>query len=62
MALDFAQVTDMDSSAALSFMKLAQEATEVPFFLLLTGFPGHAGTDSWGWIWKRDDQLHQVMP
>lgn len=36
-ALDFAQVTDMDSSAALSFMKLAQEAAKSNFFLLLTG-------------------------
>lgn len=35
--LDFAQVTEMDSSAALSFMKLAQEASQSNFFLLLTG-------------------------
>lgn len=35
--LDFAQVTDLDSSAALSFMKLAQEAAQSDFFLVLTG-------------------------
>jgi sulfate permease, SulP family len=35
--LDFAQVTDLDSSAALSFMKLAQKATKDDFYLILTG-------------------------
>lgn len=36
-AMDFAQVTDLDSSAALSFMKLAQKAAKSDFFLVLTG-------------------------
>ena len=35
--LDFAQVTGIDSSAALSFMKMAQQAARVPYFLVLTG-------------------------
>ncbi|TDG12419.1 cyclic nucleotide-binding domain-containing protein [Seongchinamella unica] len=37
VAMDFAQVTGMDSSAALSFMKLAQQAARSDFFLILTG-------------------------
>ena len=63
VALDFAQVTDMDSSAALSFMKLAQEATKSHFFLLLTGLPP-AMQDRLmgGWLEKETTSYIQVMP
>jgi len=61
--LDFAQVTEMDSSAALSFMKLAQEASQSNFFLLLTGL-----TDKMrkrlmgGWLEKEHTSYIQMMP
>lgn len=35
--LDFAQVSGIDSSAALSFLKMGQEAARYSFFLVLTG-------------------------
>lgn len=37
VVFDFSQVSEMDSSAALSFMRLAQEAVKSDFQLLLTG-------------------------
>ena len=63
VVLDFAQVTDMDSSAALSFMKLAQEATKSHFFLLLTGLPPGAGERLMGtWFEKETSSYIQLMP
>jgi SulP family sulfate permease len=62
-ALDFAQVTDMDSSAALSFMKLAQEATKSNFFLLLTGLKPEMQEQLMGnWFEKETTSYVQVMP
>ena len=63
VALDFAQVTEMDSSAALSFMKLAQEATKSNFFLLLTGLPPDMRERLMGsWLQKETTSYVQVMP
>ncbi|MBP6682307.1 MAG: SLC26A/SulP transporter family protein [Halioglobus sp.] len=63
VALDFSQVTDMDSSAALSFMKLAQEATKSHFFLLLTGLPSGMGDRLMGsWFEKETSSYIQIMP
>lgn len=63
VVLDFAQVTDMDSSAALSFMKLAQEATKSHFFLLLTGLPPGAGERLMGtWFEQETSSYIQLMP
>jgi sulfate permease, SulP family len=61
--LDFAQVTDMDSSAALSFMKLAQEASQANFFLLLTGVTPtmHERLMS-GWIENESTSYLHIMP
>ena len=62
-ALDFAQVTDMDSSAALSFMKLAQEAAKSNFFLLLTGLtPAMAERLLGSWFEKESTSYVHVMP
>ncbi|MEH6584782.1 MAG: SulP family inorganic anion transporter, partial [Halioglobus sp.] len=62
-ALDFAQVTDMDSSAALSFMKLAQEAAKSNFFLLLTGLtPAMQDRLLGSWFAKESNSYIQVMP
>jgi len=63
VALDFSQVTDMDSSAALSFMKLAQEATKSHFFLLLTGLPPGMGDRLMGsWFEKETSSYIQILP
>lgn len=63
VALDFSQVTDMDSSAALSFMKLAQEATKSHFFLLLTGLPPGMGERLMGsWFEKETSSYIQILP
>ena len=62
-ALDFAQVTDMDSSAALSFMKLAQEASKSHFFLLLTGLTPEMHDRLMGnWFANEGTSYVQVMP
>ncbi|MEH6518318.1 MAG: SulP family inorganic anion transporter [Halioglobus sp.] len=62
-ALDFAQVTDMDSSAALSFMKLAQEAAKSNFFLLLTGLTPVMQERLLGsWFEKESTSYVQIMP
>jgi sulfate permease, SulP family len=62
-ALDFAQVTDMDSSAALSFMKLAQEATKSNFFLLLTGLsPAMRERLMGSWFEQETSSYVLVMP
>jgi SulP family sulfate permease len=61
--LDFAQVTDMDSSAALSFIKLAQEAAKSNFFLLLTGLsPGMEERLLGSWFAKESSSYVQLMP
>ena len=61
--LDFAQVTEMDSSAALSFMKLAQEASQSSFFLLLTGLTPTMHTRLMGsWFEKESTSYLQIMP
>ncbi|MEH6590031.1 MAG: SulP family inorganic anion transporter [Halioglobus sp.] len=61
--LDFAQVTDMDSSAALSFIKLSQEATKSNFFLLLTGLsPAMEERLLGSWFAKESSSYVQVMP
>ena len=61
--LDFAQVTEMDSSAALSFMKLAQEASQSSFFLLLTGLTPTMHTRLMGnWFEKESTSYVQIMP
>ncbi|MEZ5502489.1 MAG: cyclic nucleotide-binding domain-containing protein, partial [Halioglobus sp.] len=61
--LDFAQVTDLDSSAALSFMKLAQEASQSDFFLVLTGLTPkmHKRLMS-GWFEKEVTTYLQIIP
>jgi sulfate permease, SulP family len=62
-ALDFAQVTDMDSSAALSFMKLAQEASQANFFLLLTGLTPIMHQRLMGsWFEDENTSYIQIMP
>ena len=62
-ALDFAQVTDMDSSAALSFMKLAQEASKSNFFLLLTGMtPAMHERLMGNWLESETTTYLQIMP
>ena len=62
-ALDFAQVTDMDSSAALGFMKLAQEATKSNFFLLLTGLTPSLQERLLGsWFEEESTSYVQIMP
>jgi SulP family sulfate permease len=61
--LDFAQVTEMDSSAALSFMKLAQEASQANFFLLLTGLTAKMQKRLMGsWFEKETSSYIQIMP
>lgn len=61
--LDFAQVTDMDSSAALSFMKLGQEAAKSNFFLLLTGLtPTMHERLMDSWFEQESSSYVQVMP
>lgn len=61
--LDFAQVTEMDSSAALSFMKLAQEASQANFFLLLTGLTRKMQKRLMGnWFEKENTSYIQIMP
>jgi SulP family sulfate permease len=61
--LDFAQVTEMDSSAALSFMKLAQEASQSNFFLLLTGLTPKMHKRLMGsWFEKESTSYVQIMP
>ncbi len=62
-ALDFAQVTEMDSSAALSFMKLAQEASQSNFFLLLTGLTPTMHQRLMGnWFENESTSYVQIMP
>ncbi len=62
-ALDFAQVTEMDSSAALSFMKLAQEASQSNFFLLLTGLSPKMHERLMGsWIENESTTYLQILP
>lgn len=61
--LDFAQVTEMDSSAALSFMKLAQEASQFNFFLLLTGLTHKMQKRLMGsWFEEENTSYIQIMP
>lgn len=61
--LDFAQVTEMDSSAALSFMKLAQEASQSNFFLILTGLTRTMHTRLMGsWFESESTSYLQIMP
>ena len=61
--LDFAQVNEMDSSAALSFMKLAQEASQADFFLLLTGLTPKMQKRLMGsWFEKESTSYIQIMP
>jgi SulP family sulfate permease len=61
--LDFAQVTEMDSSAALSFMKLAQEASQSNFFLLLTGLTPTMQSRLMGsWFEQESTSYIQIMP
>tara|TARA_R110002049_G_scaffold40192_6_gene122699 strand:- start:4268 stop:6484 length:2217 start_codon:yes stop_codon:yes gene_type:complete len=61
--LDFAQVTEMDSSAALSFMKLAQEASQCNFFLLLTGLTQKMQKRLMGsWFEEENTSYIQIMP
>jgi SulP family sulfate permease len=56
-------VTDMDSSAALSFMKLAQEAAKSNFFLLLTGLTPVMQERLLGsWFEKESTSYVQIMP
>ncbi len=62
-ALDFAQVTEMDSSAALSFMKLAQDASQYNFFLLLTGLTPKMHERLIGnWFGNESTSYVQIMP
>ncbi len=62
-ALDFAQVTEMDSSAALSFMKLAQDASQHDFFLLLTGLTPTMHERLMGsWFENESTTYLQIMP
>ncbi len=61
--LDFAQVTEMDSSAALSFMKLAQEASQRNFFLLLTGLTHKMQKRLMGsWFEEENTSYIQILP
>ena len=53
----------MDSSAALSFMKLAQEASQSNFFLLLTGLTPTMHSRLMGsWFEKESTSYVQFMP
>lgn len=63
VAMDFAHVTDMDSSAALSFMKLAQDASQHNFFLVLTGLAPkmHERLMS-NWFENESTSYVQIMP
>jgi SulP family sulfate permease len=61
--LDFAQVNEMDSSAALSFMKLAQEASQSNFFLILTGLSETMHDRLMGsWFENESTSYVQFMP
>tara|TARA_R110002124_G_scaffold12051_1_gene57478 strand:+ start:5095 stop:7311 length:2217 start_codon:yes stop_codon:yes gene_type:complete len=61
--LDFAQVTEMDSSAALSFMKLAQEASQFNFFLVLTGLTHKMQKRLMGsWFEDENTSYIQILP
>jgi SulP family sulfate permease len=61
--LDFAQVSEMDSSAALSFMKLAQDASQANFFLLLTGLSTTMHDRLMGsWFESESTSYVQLMP
>ena len=61
--LDFARVTEMDSSAALSFMKLAQDASQYNFFLLLTGLTHKMQKRLMGsWFEEENTSYIQIMP
>jgi sulfate permease, SulP family len=63
VALDFAHVTDMDSSAALSFMKLAQDASQHDFFLVLTGLTPKMHERLMGsWFENESTSYVQIMP
>lgn len=63
VALDFAHVTDMDSSAALSFMQLAQDASQYNFFLLLTGMTPTMRERLMGsWFENESTSYVQIMP
>jgi len=63
VALDFAHVTDMDSSAALSFMQLAQDASQNNFFLLLTGLtPTMQERLTGSWLENEVTSYVQIMP
>jgi SulP family sulfate permease len=63
VALDFAQVTDMDSSAALSFMQLAQDASQHNFFLLLTGMTPTMHERLIGsWLENENTSYVQILP
>lgn len=63
VALDFAHVTDMDSSAALSFMQLAQDASQHNFFLLLTGMtPTMQERLTGTWFENETTSYVQIMP
>jgi sulfate permease, SulP family len=39
LVLDFAEVSDIDSSAAMSFLRIAQEGAKSNFYLVMTGMP-----------------------
>ncbi len=61
--LDFARVTEMDSSAALSFMKLAQEAAQFNFFLVLTGLTPKMQKRLMGSWFEEENTSHiQILP
>lgn len=63
VAMDFAHVTDMDSSAALSFMQLAQEASQFNFFLVLTGMTPTMHERLMGsWFESESTSYVQIMP
>ncbi|MEM1153342.1 MAG: SulP family inorganic anion transporter [Pseudomonadota bacterium] len=63
VVLDFAQVTDMDSSAGLSFMKMAQEALKSNFFLLFTGMrPSMQERLLGSWFDPENSDFVKVMP
>lgn len=63
VAMDFAQVSGMDSSATLSFMKLAQHATRSNFFLVFTGLsPDLEETLKAGWFEGETSSYIQVAP
>jgi SulP family sulfate permease len=63
VALDYAQVSGMDSSAALSFVKLSQEAAKSNFFLLLTGMPQEMQERLRGnWFESETSSYVQLLP